>query len=130
MKAKVNLRDSYSGRNINIICEVENVALIGEPDKWCYMPQYLSDYQRKKIENFFGTEQAYHTTAEVVKIYPTAKYIYITMGNNNEFDNFKNMTKKEIISYVMNHYNCSRLNAQKIATTYITFKVIENRMHK
>lgn len=129
MKAKVNLRDNYSGRNINIICEVENVAYVGEPDKWGYNPDLLSDYQRKKIEDFFGGEIAYHTSWEVVKTYPTVEYIYTTMADNNEFDNFKNMTMKEMISYIMNHYNCSRLDAQKIATTYITFKVIKDRMH-
>lgn len=62
MKAKVNLRDNYSGRNINIICEVENVAYVGEPDKWCYNPALLSDYQHKKIRDFFGGEIAYHTS--------------------------------------------------------------------
>ena len=129
MKAKVNLRDNYSGRNINIICEVENVAYVGEPDKWSYNPALLSDYQRKKIEDFFGVEQAYHTSWEVVKTYPTVEYIYTTMADNNEFDNFKNMTMKEMISYIRNHYNCSRLDAQKISTTYITFKVIKDRMH-
>ena len=129
MKAKVNLRDNYTGRNINIICEVENVAYVGEHDKWGYNPALLSDYQRKKIEDFFGVEQAYHTSWEVVKTYPTVEYIYTTMADNNEFDNFKNMTMKEMISYIRNHYNCSRLDAQKISTTYITFKVIKDRMH-
>lgn len=38
MKAKVNLRDNYSVLNINIICEVENVALNGQTDDWCYTP--------------------------------------------------------------------------------------------
>ena len=127
MKAKVNLRDNYSGRNINIICEVENVAYSGE--QWAYNPALLSDYQHKKIRDFFGGEQAYHTSWEVVKTYPTAEYIYKKMADNNEFDNFKNMTMKEMISYIRNHYNCSRLDAQKIATTYITFKVIKDRMH-
>lgn len=129
MKAKVNLRDNYSGRNINIICEVENVAYIGEPDKWGYNPALLSDYQRKKIEDFFGGEQAYHTTSEIVKTYPTVEYIYATMASNNEFDNFKNMTMKEIVKYIIHNHNCSKPNAEKIATTYITFKVIKDRMH-
>lgn len=129
MKAKVNLIDNYSGRNINIICEVENVAYVGEPDKWGYNPALLSDYQRKKIEDFFGVEQAYHTTSEIVKTYPTVEYIYATMASNNEFDNFKNMTMKEIVKYIIHNHNCSKLNAEKIATTYITFKVIKNRMH-
>ena len=129
MKAKVNLRDNYSGRNINIICEVENVAYVGEHDKWGYNPALLSDYQRKKIEYFFGGEQAYHTSCEIVKTYPTVEYIYKTMADNNEFDNFKNMTMKEIVNYIRHNHNCSRLDAQKIATTYITFKVIKARMH-
>lgn len=53
MKAKVTLRDNYSGRNINVICNVENIALNGKPDHWCYNVEYLSNYQRKKIEDFF-----------------------------------------------------------------------------
>lgn len=73
MKAKVNLRDNYSVLNINIICEVENVALNGQTDDWCYTPQYLSDYQRKNIEDFFGVMQAYYTTAEIIKLYPKIK---------------------------------------------------------
>lgn len=129
MKAKVNLRDNYTGRNINIICEVDNVAYVGEPDKWGYNSALLSDYQRKKIEDFFGVEQAYHTTSEIVKTYPSVEYIYTTMAYNNEFDNFKNMTMKEIIFYIRNHYNCSKLNAEKIATTYFAFKNIKDRMH-
>ena len=41
MKAKVTLRDNYSGRNINVICNVDNIALNGQPDHWCYNIEYL-----------------------------------------------------------------------------------------
>lgn len=122
MKAKVNLRDNYTGRNINIICEVENVALNGQTDDWCYMSKYLSDYQRKKIKDFFGVMQAYYTTAEIIKLYPSPKYIYKIMLNKHEFDNFKNMTMKEIIYYIRHHYNCNKLKAEKIIKLYLEQK--------
>lgn len=45
MKAKVTLRDNYSGSNINVICNVENIALNVKPDYRCYNVEYLSNYQ-------------------------------------------------------------------------------------
>lgn len=71
MKAKVTLTDSYSGRSINLICEVDNIAFIGEDDKYVYEPRNLSKGQRKKIEDFFGKMAAYYTKAEIVKLMPT-----------------------------------------------------------
>lgn len=70
MKAKVILTDNYSGRSINLMCEVENIANVGEKDKYKYNSEYLSDGQRRKIENFFGKMAAYYTTAEIVKLMP------------------------------------------------------------
>ncbi len=71
MKAKVTLTDSYSGRSINLICEVDNIASVGQNNKYVYEPHNLSKGQRKKIEGFFGKEAAYHTKAEIVKLMPT-----------------------------------------------------------
>ena len=34
MKAKVTLTDNYTGRSINLICDVENIACIGEKDEY------------------------------------------------------------------------------------------------
>ena len=65
MKAKVQLTDSYSGRNINVIVNLENI----EGDRYDFVWSCLSDYQRKKIENYFGSENAYHTTPKVINIY-------------------------------------------------------------
>lgn len=62
MKAKVRLTDALSGRSINVITKLVNT----EFDKYEFTFDSLSDYQRKKIEDFFGRENAYHTEAEIV----------------------------------------------------------------
>lgn len=72
MKAKVTLTENYSGRGINLICKVDNIASIGQNDKYVYDPCNLSKWQRKKIEDFFGKEAAYHTTAKIVKLMTAA----------------------------------------------------------
>lgn len=69
MKAKVTLTDEYSGRSINLICKVDNIACGDEEDKYEYNPSNLSDGQHKKIEDFFGKEAAYHTTSEIIKLF-------------------------------------------------------------
>ena len=62
MKAKVRLTDAFSGRSINVITKLENT----EFDKYEFSFANLSDFQRKKIEDFFGRENAYHTKVEIV----------------------------------------------------------------
>ena len=62
MKAKVRLTDAFSGRIINVITKLVNT----EDDKYEFSFANLSDYQRKRIEDFFGRENAYHTKAEIV----------------------------------------------------------------
>lgn len=62
MKTKVRLTDALSGRSINVITKLVNT----EFDKYEFTFDSLSDYQRKKIEDFFGRENAYHTEAEIV----------------------------------------------------------------
>ena len=62
MKAKVRLTDAFSGRSINVITKLVNT----EFDKYEFTFDNLSDYQRKRIEDFFGIENAYHTEAEIV----------------------------------------------------------------
>ena len=62
MKAKVRLTDAFSGRSINVITKLVNT----EDDKYEFSFANLSDYQRKRIEDFFGRENAYHTKAEIV----------------------------------------------------------------
>ena len=62
MKAKVRLTDAFSGRSINVITKLVNT----EFDKYEFSFANLSDYQRKRIEDFFGRENAYHTESEIV----------------------------------------------------------------
>ncbi len=69
MRAKVMLIDEYTGRSLNLVCKVDNVACGDEPDRYEYNQKNLSDGQRKKIEDFFGKENAYHTKAEIVTLY-------------------------------------------------------------
>ena len=65
MKAKVRLTDAFSGRRINVITKLENT----EYDKYEFTFDSLSDFQRKKIEDFFGGLQAYHTKADILRIW-------------------------------------------------------------
>ena len=62
MKAKVRLTDAFSGRSINVITTLVNT----EDNKYEFSFANLSDFQRKKIEDFFGRENAYHTESEIV----------------------------------------------------------------
>lgn len=62
MKAKVRLKDAFSGRSINVITELVNRRW----DIYEFSFESLSDFQRKKIEDFFGKENAYHTKAEII----------------------------------------------------------------
>lgn len=62
MKAKVRLTDAFSGRSINVITKLVNT----EMDKYEFTFDSLSDFHRKKIEDFFGKENAYHTKAEII----------------------------------------------------------------
>lgn len=65
MKAKVKLIDKYSGRSINLISELE--------ENFCGNYEFtfdcLSKGQRKKIEDFFGKYNAYHTDIEIIRYY-------------------------------------------------------------
>lgn len=62
MKAKVRLTDAFSGRSINVITKLVNRRW----DMYEFSFESLSDFQRKKIEDFFGKENAYHTKVEVI----------------------------------------------------------------
>lgn len=62
MKAKVRLTDAFSGRSINVITELVNRRW----DMYEFSFESLSDFQRKKIEDFFGKENAYHTKSEII----------------------------------------------------------------
>lgn len=66
MKAKVRLTDEYSGRSINIITTLEESDWT--PDTYEFSFGKLSDGQRKKIEDFFGS-MAEYVKAEIIKIY-------------------------------------------------------------
>lgn len=65
MKAKVQLTDSYSGRSMNVVVNLENT----EFDKYEFTWGCLSGGQRRKVEGFFGEQNAYHTTHEIIKTY-------------------------------------------------------------
>lgn len=66
MKAKVQLTDTYSGRSINIIANLEEDALTGN---YIFTFDSLTDKQRKKIEDYFGKVNAYYTKTEIIKYY-------------------------------------------------------------
>lgn len=65
MKAKVRLTDRYTGRYMDVIVCLENT----EADRYEYTHNCLSEYQRKKIENFFGKMNAYHCEYEIIHTY-------------------------------------------------------------
>ena len=65
MKAKVRLTDAFSGRSINVITKLVNT----EFDKYEFSFANLSDVQRRKIEDFFGGLQAYHTKSDILRIW-------------------------------------------------------------
>ena len=64
MKAKVRLTDALSGRSINVITKLDNT----EGNKYEFTFANLSDWQRKKIERFFGSMNAYHTKPEIINL--------------------------------------------------------------
>ena len=78
MKAKVQLTDTYTGRSINIIANLEEDCFT-----WDYMFSfhYLTDYQHKKIEDYFGKMAAYYTKSEIIKYYNTYKYYRVIQSN-------------------------------------------------
>ena len=64
MKAKVKLTDLYSGRSIVLICELVNDYF----DHYGFSYSSLSDFQRRKIESYFGKLNAYYTHVDIIKI--------------------------------------------------------------
>lgn len=66
MKAKVRLTDRFSGRTLVLICQlIEDSCNTG---RFGFSFSNLSDYQRKKIESYFGKLNAYHTDVDIIKI--------------------------------------------------------------
>ena len=65
MKAKVKLTDNYSGRSINVVTNLENY----EFDRYGFTFESLTRRQRKKIEDFFGQQNAYHTSIDILKVF-------------------------------------------------------------
>lgn len=117
MKAKVTLTDSYSGRSINLICEVDNIAFIGEDDKYIYDPHLISKRQQKKTEDFFGgREAAYHTKAEIVKLMPAENDAYREVLQYAPlFNNWHTFTAYQVAEWVQARFNYSSAIAKKIA---------------
>ena len=64
MKAKVQLTDQFSGRHLNIITYLVN----DYSDHYGFSFETLSDFQRRKIESFFGKLNAYYTDVDIIKI--------------------------------------------------------------
>lgn len=65
MKAKVKLTDDYSGRSINVVVNLENYEL----DRFGFTFESLTRRQRKKIEDFFGHQNAYYSSIEILKVF-------------------------------------------------------------
>ena len=64
-KRKVTFTNSYSGSTINMIL---NLPSDWEQQRWQYsIWDYLSDYQRKRGESFFGSEKFYYCKYELAK---------------------------------------------------------------
>lgn len=66
MKAKVKLTDSYSGRNLVLICDLVEDSC--NPGSYGFSYETLSDFQHKKIESYFGKLNAYYTHVDIIKI--------------------------------------------------------------
>ena len=64
MKAKVKLTGPCSGLSLVIICNLVKVY----SDHYCFSFSALSDYQRRKIESYFGKLNAYYTDVDIIKI--------------------------------------------------------------
>lgn len=67
MKAKVKLTDQYSGRNLVLICELDDDSIPSE-NRYFFSYDKLSDFQRRKIELYFGKLNAYYTHVDIIKI--------------------------------------------------------------
>lgn len=65
MKAKVKLTDKFSGRNLVLISELVNDYF----DHYGFDYSALSDFQRRKIELYFGKVNAYYTSVDIIKIF-------------------------------------------------------------
>ena len=64
MKAKVKLTDQFSGRNLVLICDLVNDYF----DHYGFSFETLSNFQRRKIESYFGKLNAYYTYVDIIKI--------------------------------------------------------------
>lgn len=64
MKAKVKLTSPCSGLNLVLICNLVNVYA----DHYCFSFSALSNFQRRKIESYFGKLNAYYTDVDIIKI--------------------------------------------------------------
>ena len=78
MKAKVQLTDTYTGRSINIIANLEEDVFTGD---YIFSFHALTDNQHKKIEDYFGKLNAYYTKSEIIKYYNTYKYYRVIQSN-------------------------------------------------
>lgn len=59
---KIEFTDSYSGRSLVLHFSEKQFKLMEEGD-W---RDAITDYQRKRIENFFGKMNAYYTKVEIL----------------------------------------------------------------
>lgn len=59
---KIQFTDSYSGRSLVLHFNDKQMRIL-EDDEW-YMA--ITDYQRKRLENFFGKMNAYYTKMEIL----------------------------------------------------------------
>ena len=65
VKTKVTFTDSYSGRSLNMML---NLPSDWAQKRWQYgIYEYLSDYQRKRGESFFGFLNFYYCKYELAK---------------------------------------------------------------
>lgn len=51
---KIIIRNRYSGRQLTLLCDAKKYY--NSEGRW----DWLTDYQRKRIENYFGKMQAYY----------------------------------------------------------------------
>lgn len=59
---KIELLDEYSGRSLTLRVKEKD----WEKREWIGGWAFLTDYQRKRIESFFGKMAAYYTTINVL----------------------------------------------------------------
>lgn len=113
MKAEVRFMDGW--KSINLVCKVLNVSHEGEDNKYAFINEYLSDYQRMKLERFFGKIGAYYAKVEIVRLIPTSTDILRNIKEDGGFNNWQKWNVNEVAKWIKANYSCSKKVAEEVA---------------